>query len=66
MSWRWGGSVRDYPMDEQTERRILLDCFSLPELRAILRDTLKHAEPSDAEFIKDVAQAIARAERKRL
>jgi hypothetical protein len=53
-------------MDEQTERRILLDCFSLPELRAILRDTLKHAEPADAEFIKDVAQAIAHAERERL
>jgi hypothetical protein len=58
--------TRDYPIDEQTEWRIRLGCFSLPELRAILRDTLKRAEPSDAEFIKDVALAIARAERESL
>jgi hypothetical protein len=36
--------------------------MTLPELRAMLRDTLRHAEAQDAAFVQWLAHAIAARE----
>jgi hypothetical protein len=38
--------------------------LTLPELQVMLRDTLRHAVPSDAEFVQRLTQEIAARERR--